>query len=96
MARKRHGGESRRPAFSTAMIRVYLWQKIYRLDWRLSAFALSNPAGASADFVCGWILKEESASIRSGSAFSVSKSLRPDIATHGQHGLWFTAYGQLR
>jgi hypothetical protein len=30
MARKRHGGESRRPAISTAMIRVYLWQKIYR------------------------------------------------------------------
>jgi hypothetical protein len=27
--------------------------------------------------LCGWILKEESASIRSGSAFSVSKSLRP-------------------
>jgi hypothetical protein len=32
MARKRHGGESRRPAISTAMIRVYLWQKIYRRE----------------------------------------------------------------
>jgi hypothetical protein len=39
MARKRHGGESRRPAISTAMIRVYLWQKIYRRASASSASA---------------------------------------------------------